>query len=79
IITDLNNLATVYSYQNKYQESEDLYKRALAITEKSFGPEHQNLVLILSNIASLYEKLGKNDEAKTLQNRAKKIYESRLP
>ena len=79
IVTDLNNLATIYSYQNKYPESESLYKRALAISEKAFGPEHPNLIIILSNMSDLYEKIGRRDEARAFRHRAKKIRKSRLP
>ncbi|MFA5144359.1 MAG: tetratricopeptide repeat protein, partial [Candidatus Omnitrophota bacterium] len=79
IVTDLNNLATVYSYQNKYADSEALYRRAVDITEKTSGPDSPNLIMILSNMSDLCEKTSRKDEAKSLLARAKRLYESRLP
>ena len=40
LATSLNNLASVYLLQEKYDQAERLYKRTLAIWEKAFGPEH---------------------------------------
>src|SRR5271166_2817259 len=36
----LNNLAKVYKEQGKYADAEGLYKRALAIFEKTLGKDH---------------------------------------
>ena len=36
----LNNLALLYDNQGKYNEAEPLYQRALAIDEKTLGPDH---------------------------------------
>ena len=39
----LNNLALLLGATNRLAEAEPLYRRALAIDEKSFGPEHPNV------------------------------------
>jgi hypothetical protein len=38
---------------NRLAEAEPLYRRALAITEKSFGPEHPDVAIRLNNLALL--------------------------
>ena len=39
----LNNLAQLLQVTNRLAEAEPLYRRALAIDEKSFGPDHPNV------------------------------------
>jgi hypothetical protein len=39
----LNNLAGLLRATNRLAEAESLYRRALAIDEKSFGPDHPNV------------------------------------
>ena len=62
--TSLNNLAGLYQAQGKDAEAEPLYKRALAIREKALGKDHPDVATVLENLAVLYEKIGKEDEAK---------------
>ena len=57
--TTLNNLALIYQAQGRHKEAQPLHRRALAIAEKSLGPDHPNIVKFLSNLAALYEKMGK--------------------
>jgi tetratricopeptide (TPR) repeat protein len=40
---------------NRLSEAEPLMRRALAIDEKSFGPEHPNVAIRLNNLASLLQ------------------------
>ncbi|MCH7646064.1 MAG: tetratricopeptide repeat protein, partial [Nitrospinae bacterium] len=49
------------------------FKRELAIHEKALGPDHQKLAAILDNLAELYIKMGRDDEAKRLLERAEQI------
>ncbi len=69
--TSLNNLALVYKTQGRYADAEPLYKRALAITEKTLGPEHPHVSMALENYAALLRKTGRDAEAKRLEARAK--------
>jgi len=50
-----------------------LHKRALAIREKAFGPDHPEVVPSLWNIANLYRKTGRDKEAEALEKRAEAI------
>ena len=47
-----------------------LYKRALAIKEKTLGPDHASTALGLINLGGLYDTLGEYDEALPLLQRA---------
>jgi tetratricopeptide (TPR) repeat protein len=50
--------------------AEPLYQRALAINEKTLGPEHPNVARDLNNLALLYEVTGRYAEAEPLYQRA---------
>jgi Tetratricopeptide repeat len=39
----------------KYRKAEPLYERALAIREKTLGPDHLDVRISLNNLAALYE------------------------
>ncbi|MEI7590291.1 MAG: CHAT domain-containing tetratricopeptide repeat protein [Deltaproteobacteria bacterium] len=58
--------------------AESRYKRALAIREKSLGPDHPDVVFVLSNLAVLYEAIGNFAEAEPLLKRALAIKEKSL-
>ena len=57
----------------KVREAEPLYKRALAIVEKTLGAEHPNVAIILSNYAELLRIMNREAEAVKLESRAKEI------
>ena len=69
----LNNLASNYYAQGKLAQSEPLVKRALAILEKTLGPEHPDVGKGLNNLADLYEAMGRQAEAAPLRQRAARI------
>jgi tetratricopeptide (TPR) repeat protein len=56
IATDLNNLASVYRAQKRYEKAEALYQRALAICRQQWGLEHPNTANCINNIGLLYFK-----------------------
>ncbi len=66
LATSLNNLAALYHAQGKYAQAEPLQRRALAILEKTQGPEHPNVASSLNNLAELYREQGKYEQAKPL-------------
>ena len=41
----LNNLAQLYRVLARYSLAEPLYRRALALQEKTFGPDHPEVAL----------------------------------
>ena len=66
----LNNLAGLYMDQGRHKDAELLFRRSLAIFEKSAGPDHPNFVKTLINMAGVYEELGKKKEAAGFLKRA---------
>ena len=71
----LNNLAALYQRQQRYADAEPLFKRALAVREKSLGRGHPDLGQSLNNLATHYEKLGRHGNSEPLFKRALAIYE----
>ncbi len=71
----LDNLARLYKAQGQYAKAEPLYGRALAIFEKSFGPEHPNVAIHLNNLAGLLSATNGLAEAEPLYRRALAITE----
>jgi len=59
-------------------EVEGLYRRALAIQERSLGPDHPSLANTLNNLAALLDQQGKFTESEPLQRRALVILEKAL-
>jgi tetratricopeptide (TPR) repeat protein len=71
---ELQRLALLYAEQNRYPEAEPLSKRALAVLEKEFGQNNPVRTLpILENYANVLRKLGRLEEAQTLETRAQEI------
>ena len=71
--TSLNNLAGLYHVQGKYAKAEPLLKRALAISQKTFGPDHPLVATTLENNATLIRETGRPAEAAKMEARAKAI------
>jgi CHAT domain-containing protein/tetratricopeptide (TPR) repeat protein len=57
---------------------ESLYRRALAIQEKSLGPNHPSVATTLNNLAALLDQEGRFSESEPLQRRALAILENSL-
>jgi len=55
---------------NRLGEAETLMRRALAIDEKSLGPDHPNVATRLNNLAQLLQATNRLDEAEPLMRRA---------
>jgi tetratricopeptide (TPR) repeat protein len=64
--------------RGQYLEAVDVAKDALKVAEETFGSEHPNMVLSLSNLAILYHEQGKYVEAELLYKRALAISEKVL-
>jgi tetratricopeptide (TPR) repeat protein len=71
----LNNLALLLLTTNRLGEGEPLMKRALAIWEKTLGPEHPNVATGVNNLAELYRAQGQYAQAEPLYRRALAIDE----
>ncbi len=74
--SDLNNLALLLSATNRLAEAEPLYRRALAIDEASYGPDHPKVALRLNNLAELLQCSNRLAEAEPLFRRALAIDEA---
>jgi CHAT domain-containing protein/tetratricopeptide (TPR) repeat protein len=62
----------------RLREAELLYRRALQIDEKSFGPDHPTVAIILNNLASLLQADSRFAEAEQHYRRALEIDEKSL-
>ena len=65
-----NQLAGLCSRDGGYAEAEALYRRALAIREKVFGPDHAYVAETLEGLTKVCEKTGRATEAQELAARA---------
>jgi tetratricopeptide (TPR) repeat protein len=74
----LNQAGYYLSQRARYQDSEPLYKRALATREEVQGPGHPDTATSVNNLAFLYWHQGKLDEAEQLLKRALAIREEAL-
>jgi tetratricopeptide (TPR) repeat protein len=66
LATSLNNLASLYYIQGRYNEAEPLYLDALEMRKRLFTGDHPNVATSLNNLASLYDSQGKYSEAEPL-------------
>jgi tetratricopeptide (TPR) repeat protein len=62
----------------RYGESEAIYRRALAIFDRTFGPEHYEVAANLHNLAAVLCVRGDLDQAEQLYRRALAIKENLL-
>ncbi len=70
----LEQLARLYHTQGRYAATELILHRSLAIRERALGPDHPEVAKVLKQIAVLYKKVGKKDEAKRLEERTRAIH-----
>ncbi|MFT5468200.1 MAG: hypothetical protein ACI8UO_003308 [Verrucomicrobiales bacterium] len=62
----------------QYAAAESLYRRTLAITEASFGPDHPKVATDLNNLALLLKDTNRLSEAKEPMRRALEIFTASL-
>jgi tetratricopeptide (TPR) repeat protein len=70
----LEQLAGLCEVQGRYAATELILQRSLAIRERALGPDHPHVANMLKQMAVLYEKIGKKDEAKRLEERTKAVH-----
>ncbi len=61
-----------------YTETESLFRKALAIQERTLGPDHPATANTLNNLSTYLDRRGRPQEAEPLQRRALAILEKRL-
>ena len=69
----MNELALWLNNRAEHGEAEPLYRRALAIDKKSFGPEHPNVATGLNNLAELLRATNRLAEAEPLYRQVLRI------
>jgi tetratricopeptide (TPR) repeat protein len=74
----LNQVALLLFAKADYAQAEPLMRRALAIVEKSLGPNHPNVVSALNSLAVLLQDTNRLAEAEPLLRRALMIDEASL-
>ncbi|KKD39519.1 MAG: tetratricopeptide repeat protein [Limnoraphis robusta] len=62
----LNNLASLYKSQGKYEQAKPLYLLALEMRQQLSGKQHPDVATSLNNLASLYKSQGKYKQAEPL-------------
>jgi tetratricopeptide (TPR) repeat protein len=72
----LDNLAALYEAEMHYTQAQTLYRRALDIRVKAFGPRHPEVIKSLINLALTYDALGQYDAAEKMDARATEIIEA---
>jgi tetratricopeptide (TPR) repeat protein len=66
-------MADFYYAQGDGEQADQLYRRSLALKEKSLGMEHADLVKDLVGLGNLATKKGDQKEADQYYKRAEKI------
>ncbi|HVP55019.1 MAG TPA: tetratricopeptide repeat protein, partial [Candidatus Eisenbacteria bacterium] len=66
----MNELGALYQSRAQYADAEPLMRRALAIDEKSYGPDHPNVATDLNNLAQLLQDTNRLADAEPLMRRA---------
>jgi tetratricopeptide (TPR) repeat protein len=70
----MNQLGLLLLAKASYVEAEPLMKRALAIDEASYGPEHPTVATDLNNLALLLQATNRLEEAEPLMKRVLLIF-----
>lgn len=74
----LNQVGNYLSQRGRYAEAEPILMRTVSMCEQVLGADHLLTAGSLSNLAALYQELGKYDEAEALAQRALARLESAL-
>jgi tetratricopeptide (TPR) repeat protein len=78
VAATLNNLAEILDQQRKFEESEPMYLRALALREKAMGPDHPAVAGVAASLGAHYSARGELDKAEAWLRRALAGYEKSL-
>src|ERR1700722_15418756 len=76
--SDLETVALLLQTQNKFENAERMYLRALAGYEKALEPDHPDTLLVVQNLGLLYHDRGQIKQAEEMWTRALAGYEKAL-
>jgi tetratricopeptide (TPR) repeat protein len=71
----MNELGVLLESKARYEDAEPLFRRALAISEKRYGPDHPSVAIYLNNFAGLLRDTNRLSEAEPMYRRALAIGE----
>ena len=71
----VDGLADLYRGQQRWSEAAPLYDRSVRSWERLLGPDQPRLATSLQNLAIVYLRLDRHDEASSLATRAAGIFE----
>lgn len=74
--TTLINCATAMRAAKHYDQSEDLYRQALACAERTFDPKDRRLAALHNNLSMLYSETNRTPKAEQELREALRIMES---
>jgi tetratricopeptide (TPR) repeat protein len=77
VAADVAALAAILEAQGKDAEAEALYRRALAIFARLYGPDHYEVAVNSNNLAALLHARGAHVEAERLYQRVLAMKEQR--
>jgi tetratricopeptide (TPR) repeat protein len=69
----LESLGFILTEGNKYEEAEEVYRKALTYRERVYGASHKSVATSLINLGNLYLRQGKLSEAEVMSRRALSI------
>lgn len=75
LATVMNNMATLYIYQDKYDKALPLFEECKRIWEKTYGHDHPRVATAVSNLGFLYQQAGMYEEAEKKYREALAIKE----
>jgi tetratricopeptide (TPR) repeat protein len=72
----LNETGVYLKGRAQFAEAKDMFERALAIDESTYGPDHPDVAIDVNNLGSVLQALGDMEGAKKMYERALAIDES---
>ena len=70
VITNQNNMATLYYEMGNYAQAEQLFQQALSARRRVLGERHPDVITSLNNLAGVYCTMGNYAQAEQLFQQA---------
>ena len=74
----INDLATIFYLQNKYDQAESLMLNVLEIRKSKLNEQHDDYAAILSNLGLLYHRTNQFELAELYLLKSKRIFEPKI-
>jgi tetratricopeptide (TPR) repeat protein len=74
-LISMNNLATIYTYQERLKEAEELFVQTIELSEKILGAGHPSTLRIMINLARVLGDQEKYEEAEATSRKTLAQYE----